>query len=619
MTVKNSGSAALTLSSIAIVPATPASYTQTNTCGTGLAAGASCSITVTFTPQATGTIAATVNVTDNAAGSPQTISLTGTGVVSGPVAMITPSTLTFASTAVGTTAATQSISLKNTGTKPLTLSAIAVSGTGATSFMETNNCPASVAINGVCTVTVTFNPKSTGSLSAAVNFTDNAGGSPQKVIVSGVGTAPVVSLSASSLNFASTAVGSSAASQAVTLKNTGTGALTISGLSIAGTNASSFTETNTCGSGLAIGASCTITVTFKPTVVGANMAAIKIADNATGSPQSINLTGTATGPSVSLTPTSLTFAATPVGTFAATQTVTVKNTGTGPLTIASVGLTGTNASSFSLGKTCGTTLAASASCTVTVGFKPVAAGALSAALKLTDNAAGGSQSVSILGTGAQAAAVLNSTAVTFGNTAVGSSALTQTIRLSNTGNAALSLSGSGRGISVSGTAATSFSQTNTCGTTVAAGSSCLITLAFKPTTTGTLTATLAVGDSATNSPQKVTLTGTGVGAQAVLSTSALTYTSTRIGTTVSQTITLTNTGNQTLGLSGSGRGIGITGANAGSFAETNTCGVALVAGAHCTITITFKPTGTGPLAASLTLTDNAVPATQSVKLNGTGA
>jgi len=131
---------------------------------------------------------------------------------------------------------------------------------------------------------------------------------------------------------------------------------------------------------------------------------LQVADNATGSPQSVGLkgTGAATAPVVSLTPKTLTFASTAVGSTTAAKVVTLKNTGTATLDISSGGIkmSGTDKSSFLIkSKTCGTTVAAAASCTISVEFKPAASGALTAALDVADNATGSPQTVSLTGTG----------------------------------------------------------------------------------------------------------------------------------------------------------------------------------------------------------------------------
>jgi hypothetical protein len=229
---------------------------------------------------------------------------------------------------------------------------------------------------------------------------------------SGMASAPVASLSPSPLTFASTTVGATAATQAITLSNTGNAALSFvlnpSGvaISITGTNASSFSQTNTCGSTVAAGASCKITVTFKPTGAGALTAAVNISDNAANSPQKVALSGTGVTPApvVSLSSSSLTFASTTVGTTAATQAITLSNTGTAALSFVSatgpqtISITGTNASSFSQTNTCGSSVAAGASCKITVTFKPTGASALTAAVNINDNAVNSPQKVALSGT-----------------------------------------------------------------------------------------------------------------------------------------------------------------------------------------------------------------------------
>ncbi len=116
-------------------------------------------------------------------------------------------------------------------------------------------------------------------------------------------TAPTVSLTPTTLTFAATNVGATAATQPVTLKNIGTGALTITGITVTGTNATSFTQTNTCGASLAVAASCVISVKFKPVAAGTLTASVSIADNATGTPHKVSLTGTGKALVPAATPT----------------------------------------------------------------------------------------------------------------------------------------------------------------------------------------------------------------------------------------------------------------------------------------------------------------------------
>jgi hypothetical protein len=108
----------------------------------------------------------------------------------------------------------------------------------------------------------------------------------------GAALPPAVSLSTGSISFANQTVGVSSSARNVTVTNSGAGALTITDITLTGTNPPDFVQTNNCGSSLGAGSSCTITLTFKPAATGSRTASVAISDNATGSPQTISLTGT---------------------------------------------------------------------------------------------------------------------------------------------------------------------------------------------------------------------------------------------------------------------------------------------------------------------------------------
>jgi hypothetical protein len=105
---------------------------------------------------------------------------------------------------------------------------------------------------------------------------------------------PIASLSPTSLAFGNQPIDVTSTAQAVTLTNTGNAALTITSLALTGTNASDFAQTNTCGSSLAAGANCTIAVMFTPSLAGTEAASLSITDNASGSPQTVILSGAGT-------------------------------------------------------------------------------------------------------------------------------------------------------------------------------------------------------------------------------------------------------------------------------------------------------------------------------------
>src|ERR1019366_7011881 len=144
------------------------------------------------------------------------------------------------------------------------------------------------AVFASCTVTVTFNPTTTGSLSASLNISDDATASTtQTVALTGIGLAPAfpaITFSPASLSFPATTVGSAAANQVVTVKNSGDANLTITNIGIGGLNPESFFDTHTCAK-VAAGSTCAITVTFKPSKIGTFSAFISITDNAANSPQ----------------------------------------------------------------------------------------------------------------------------------------------------------------------------------------------------------------------------------------------------------------------------------------------------------------------------------------------
>ena len=415
VTLTNTGTAALTINSISLTGSNSGDFAQTNTCPISpstLAASASCTLNVSFTPSASGTRSASVSFNDNAAGSPQTVPLNGTGVISAPVVTLNPTAVNFGNQNVGTPSAAQTITLTNTGTIALTINTISLTGTNMSDFAETDNCPISpntLAVNASCALSVTFTPSANGARTANVSISDNAADSPQTVPLSGTGAtpAPIVTLNPTSMNFGNQNVGTTSAAQSVTLTNTGTATLTINGISLTGTNASDFAETDNCPvspSTLAVNASCTINLTLTPSANGARTGNVSISDNVAGSPQSVTLNGTGVTPTpgISLTPTNLTFGNQKVSTTSTAQTVTLTNTGTAALTITSIALTGTNPTDFAETNTCPispNTLAVNATCTISVTFTPSATGPRSASVSISDNAAGSPQSVTLSGTG----------------------------------------------------------------------------------------------------------------------------------------------------------------------------------------------------------------------------
>jgi hypothetical protein len=499
-TLTSSENGPLYVTNVAITGPNNAEFAQTNDCAQ-LTVG--CMLNVTFAPSGPGTANASLVVTTSGPNSPLSVALTG--VVQPAVTLSPNGGLSFPNQIVGTTSSPQSLELSNTGYATLNIASIAASG----DFAQTNNCGSSVAAGAGCNINVTFTPTATGTRSGMVTITDNAPGSPQAVLVVGTGVAPAVKLQPASFNLGSVTVGGSSATEQSTLTNDGTAPLTIGSLGITGTDPGDFSQTNTCPispAALAVGGKCTISVTFTPTAEGSRTASISIADNASGSPQSVSLRGVGLAPVVRLAPSSISFTSQNVGAISTPRTVTVTNSGNATLAIAKIEIGGADPGDFGeTTSTCNSPVPAGKNCTIGVTFSPHAVGPRSAALNITDNAADSPQSVTLTGTGTAPAITLSPTSLTFAAETVGKTSPGQTVTLSNTGTGSLTIDS----ILVAGTNASEFGLTSHCGATLQAAKSCTFTIKFTPAATGTRTADVSSTDNASGSPQTVGLTGTG--------------------------------------------------------------------------------------------------------------
>ena len=323
--------------------------------------------------------------------------------------------LQFANQGVGTTSTPLSLLLRNPGSSVLTFDSIpyTISGDFAIASGGTCDFTAGLASGATCTVNVTFTPLTATALTGTLNFATNAPGSPQLVQLTGTGTgstAPAAALTPATLAFGNQATGTTTATPLVaTLANSGTATLNISGISITGTNATDFAQSSTtCGTTLAAGSNCTISVTFTPASTASFSATLNVADDASSSPQTAALSGTgvaAAAPQATLSPNNLTFSNQNVGTSSTAQMVTLSNPGTATLNITGITIGGTNPGDFAqTTTTCGSTLAASASCAISINFTPASAASFSATLNVADNATGSPKSATLSGTGVTPAA-----------------------------------------------------------------------------------------------------------------------------------------------------------------------------------------------------------------------
>jgi hypothetical protein len=292
LTLTNTGNATLNVTKVQITQPNASDFTETDNCaGQKIAAGASCTINVTFTPTTTGARSANVTVTDNATGSPQKVPVSGTGLA--PVVSLNPTSLTFADQAISSSSASQSITLTNTGQAPLTITSIALAGANPGDFSLSNNCGTSLAVNASCSITATFMPAAAWSRTAAIMMTDNALGSPHVMGLAGNGASGgAVSFSPASLTFATRLMFTTSAPLPVTLTNSGTAPVQIENIVAAG----DYAQTNNCGTSVAAGANCTINVTFIPSLTAARPGWINVILTDPAGIQTVALTGTGATP-----------------------------------------------------------------------------------------------------------------------------------------------------------------------------------------------------------------------------------------------------------------------------------------------------------------------------------
>ena len=606
ITLSNPGSGTLTISSVAITGANLSEFTQTNSCGSSVGPSGTCTISVTFTPATAAAKTASVTVTDNSAGSPHIVSLTGTGIL--PFTA-TPSPLGFGNQGVNSTSAAKTVTLTNNTSAAVSISSSAMSGTNAADFTKSaTTCGASLASKATCTIGITFTPSTAAAETAALTVTDSAANSPQTVFLTGTGVGQAT-VSVATLAFGNQGITNTSAAKAVTLTNNTSAAITLSGNSISGTNASAFAvSATTCGASLAGHASCTTSVTFTPPTTGAMTATLSLADTASNSPQMVSLTGTGVQP-VTLSAPTLAFGNQGIGSTSAAKTVTITNNNSVALSFSSIAIAPSSGDFGQSATTCGASIGAHGSCTVSVTYTPSVLAAEAATLTFTDTAGNSPQTVSLTGTGV-AQFTLSATSIAFGNQAFGTTSTAKSVTITNNTSAAVAISS----ITIGGTNPTNFTKSaTTCGGSVNGHTSCTISFTFSPSAAAPYSATVAIADGASNSPQSVGLSGTGLVPVSVTPVS-LTYASQTVGTTsAAQVVTVKNNLPTTLTVSN------ITITNPTEFLQSaTTCGASLNSGASCTISIKFKPSAIGARSGTLTVNDSAATSPQTVSLAGTG-
>jgi len=597
VTLTNTGTLGLTTSAITV----SGDFSETDDCQTAtVAAGGICTITVVFTPTATGSRTGQMTIDLNVYGGQLQLDLSGTGTAAGLVSL-TPPVVNFGMVAVGVTSLPLQLEAANSGSLPIPITSLTVTPPFS---ISSNACGTSaLAADADCQILVEFLPTQKGAATGTLTLVDEAG--TQTVALSGTGGAPPTdTLGTTVLSFGGAVVDQLSTAQTVNLTNSGDLPLT----SIAVIASGAFQQSNNCGTQLTGPASCTISVVFAPTQAGSQTGTLTVSDLLRI--QTVSLTGTGLlPPAFSVSPISLSFASQQVGAAGSPSTLTVTNSGGAPMTNVGFQLTGSGAGSFALGATtCGALLANGGSCTLQLTFTPAAAGGNVAALVVSSSSLGVAPvSVALNGTGTTTTGLNVSPALlNFPEENIGQPSPAQIVTISNTGSFAAN--------SLSITVSAPFSLTqNTCGSSLAAAASCSVGVIFQPATVGKLTSMLTVTSPTVANAANVALSGTGGGVGSIQATPAvLAFGTVGVSLTSSPaTVTLTNPGTDVLS------GLALS-ASPGFALVYNACTATLAAGASCTVGVEFAPTATGAQTGSLSITSSTASASGTVALTGTG-
>lgn len=514
LSVTNTGTAPLTISSVSLPPSTD--FPVTDNCAPYprvLAVGGSCTLSVGFTPAALGYYYSSLSFISDAVSGYGYVYVDGDGVaVPTPSADFYPMTLSFGNVAFGTTSPVQSFSFANTGSAPMTISGITASGANAGDFAVSHGCPLSpstLAPNTCCTVQVTFTPSVGGTTpaaeSATINVATDASGSPHPVPVDGT-SVPPPSISPATITFPDTVSGSASAAVPIAVKNTGASAITLGTLAVSGPFAFVPAGT-TCAAGtvLSIGASCVVNVSFKPTVVGSLGGTMTVPyTGGVASPASFALVGNGLSPffpGIAVSTDAVDFGDVVIGQ-GASRTVTVSSIGTGPLAVTQLVTFG---SYFSAVTDCTASQDPGTSCTVSVSCRPDALGPLDGDLDIYHSATGGRKHVSLRCNGVPVPKPkidVSLTAIGFGNQTLGTTSTGRQVLIRSVGTAPLVLGGTGTALP--------FSAGSNCPASMEPGTSCLATVQFSPARAGVQTGRLGI---VSNDPERPTagvdLSGTG--------------------------------------------------------------------------------------------------------------
>jgi hypothetical protein len=573
-----------------------------------------------------------------------------------------PEGLFFAPRALQSTSDDQSIVVTNSGSSPLQIQTVLLTGNNADDFKVTGSTCASAAIEPgqSCSIRVVFIPRASGDRRAIVSLVDDAGDSPQSIEVRGVGVLPShLTASPASLDFGTLNVGTQAEQQ-VTLANVGSQSLRVTDIKLSADGSGfSIPENNCAQKEISEGEPCVTTVVFQPATGGSQTARLVVADNSGDPPHEIQLTGNGTvtvaaKPVAEVQPSPMDFGVKPLGT-SAVRSVRITNNGTGSLRINATAITGEGSGEFSKDSGCvQQSLPPGQWCVVEVTFTPRAEGPHNAELAISDDASNGAQRVALTGSGylpprsvpttnpttsgttvtqtvPQAPrALIHPETLNFGEQTTGTPSGPQTVIISSVGNTAAVV----ERVSLQGKWSKDFQIQNGCaGKNLQRAETCSITVRFEPTAPifarypSSRDAQILVNTS--GGSQTVALNGTAI-RKAVSTPPSLQVSPLELGfpnTVVrqqsrAQVVTLNNPNAEPIKISmiqvmdNAFTGL-FTGKNSGNFQVVNARCAEIPSQGSCQVMVEFTPQTAGSHKAYLTIVTDKIQF-QQVTLSGVG-
>ncbi len=573
----------------------PAFAVSGSSCQVALTPGASCTVDVRFTPQAVGASTGTLQVTD---GDTRTsVALTGAGTQLATLA-IAPDDVLFATTTIGDTTASQTITVTNTGDFASGKPTIGLTGDDDQFDVTATTCDGALPPGTSCTIDVAYSPTGPGPAKAVLTAAAAPGGTVTANLTGAGQTQPALSISETAYDYG---YSDAPAEHVFTVTNTGDATTGVPAATIDGDSAFDITS-NTCTTPIAGGATCSVGVTYAGTGTSSQSAQLTVVATRGGTVAS-DLTGSPVA--VSVSPATRDFGAVDVGSSSDEASFVLTNHRLTSILVGGESVTGP----FPVQSSCnGTTIAAGQSCTFSVTFSPTAAGPASG--DVTYSAGGTDVRVDLTGSGATPANLTVAAATPdFGAWAVGGSPGTSDVTITNTGTKSTSTVS----VSIDGADTDDFTlDASGCPAVLSGGASCSATVTFAPQDFGDKTATLSVNGAPANT---VDLAGLGAPAGVTLYPNPYDYGQVAVGGAAYKTFRVVNT---------TENGENMNSASSGppfplELNQDFTC-VLVVSTIQphrwCTMTISFKPQSTGTF--TTTLTAGGINFNTSTLLSGEG-